>query len=150
MNKIVITFLGILFCKAAFSATFTLVNNGTETPISTADLQKLAVSKISTSTNFTPFAEFEGATLSSFAKSYNVQGGLLRVYALDDYSYTIPLRELEKFNAIIAYKKNGTMMPVSDLGPFAIIYPRDQHPELNSLDVNAKTVWQIKRIEVVE
>lgn len=36
---------------------------------------------------------------------------------------------------------------MSEMGPYAIIYPRDNYHELKTLEVNAKTVWQVKTIE---
>jgi hypothetical protein len=53
-------------------------------------------------------------------------------------------------SGLLAYRKNGQLVPVSDLGPFPIIHPRDEHTELNKLVVNNKTVWQINRIEVIK
>jgi hypothetical protein len=53
-----------------------------------------------------------------------------------------------KYRVIVAYLRGGKPIDVGELGPFAIIYPRDQYPELNNLDVNAKTVWQVKRLEI--
>lgn len=130
--------------------TLQLVFGKTTKTITTEDLSHLALSTIKTSTNFTPEATFEGVTFTTLLKSYGVQASQLRIFALDDYSYTLPVAELNKYGVILAYKKNGKNIPVSDLGPFAVIYPRDQHPELNNLEVNARTVWQINRIEAVD
>lgn len=130
--------------------TLQLVFGKTTKTITTEDLSHLALSTIKTSTNFTPEATFEGVTFTRLLKSYGVQASQLRIFALDDYSYTLPVAELDKYGVILAYKKNGKNIPVSDLGPFAVIYPRDQHPELNNLEVNARTVWQINRIEAVD
>ena len=72
----------------------------------------------------------------------------MRAFAWDDYSYSMPIEEMIKFRVIVAYLRGGKPIDVGELGPFAIIYPRDQYPELNNLDVNAKTVWQVKRPEI--
>lgn len=55
-----------------------------------------------------------------------------------------------KYNVILAYKKDGDYIDISELGPYAVIYPSESYPELKTLDVNAKTVWQIKTIESLE
>lgn len=116
--------------------------------ITTKDLEAMPVKVISTSTNFTDKSEFAGVSFRILVEKFKINGDTIRAFAWDDYSYSIPVKELLKYDVILAYKKNGKYMPTSDLGPYAIIYPRDENPELNSLDVNARTVWQIKRIKV--
>ena len=142
--------LSMTSAPVVLADTLQLVFGKTTKTITTEDLSHLALSTIKTSTNFTPEAKFEGVTFTTLLKSYGVQASQLRIFALDDYSYTLPVAELDKYGVILAYKKNGKQIPVSDLGPFAVIYPRDQHPELNNLEVNARTVWQINRIEAVD
>ena len=41
-------------------------------------------------------------------------------------------------------------MPVRDKGPFFVIYPYDSKPELKSQVYYARSVWQVKRLEVQE
>ncbi|MBJ7883318.1 hypothetical protein, partial [Gelidibacter salicanalis] len=76
---------------------------------------------------------FTGVEFTSLAKEYGLTGNNVRAFAWDDYSYSMPAAELSKYKVIIAYKKNGELMDVSELGPFAIIYPRDSYPELNNI-----------------
>lgn len=116
--------------------------------ISRSELEKLPPHSITTSTNYTPKDTFVGVKVSDFIKSYGVAGSKIRVFAWDAYSFTLPIDEVVKYDAIIAYKKSGKYMNISDLGPFAIIYPRDENPELERLSVDAKTVWQVKSLEV--
>lgn len=123
-------------------------SDGEKVKVTLQALEAMPSTSIKTSTNFTPEAVFTGVEFSALAKKYELTGKNVRAFAWDDYSYSMPVAELAKYNVIIAYKKNGKPMDVAELGPFAIIYPRDQYPELNSIDVNAKTVWQIKVIEV--
>ncbi|MBK5017940.1 molybdopterin-dependent oxidoreductase [Pantoea sp. S62] len=140
----------LLSAKAAYADSFVLADGSKEINVSTEDLLKLPVTSITTATNFTPKATFEGVPFTELLSKYSITASSLRVYALDDYSYTLPVEELLKYQVILAFRKNDKVIPVSDLGPFAVIYPRDQHPELNKLDVNAKTVWQINRIEAIK
>jgi hypothetical protein len=122
--------------------------NGDEINVTRNDMETLPNYKITTSTNFTPRGDFIGVKFQDLMKYYKLSGGKIRVFALDDYSFTININEMIRYNVIVAYKMNGEYMKVSELGPFAIIYPIDQFPELESLSVNAKTVWQIKFLEV--
>jgi len=150
MKLLTAILFSLLSAKAAYAASFVLADGSKEINVSTEDLLKLPVTSITTATNFTPKATFEGVTFTELLSKYSITASSLRVYALDDYSYTLPVEELLKYQVILAFRKNDKMIPVSDLGPFAVIYPRDQHPELNKLDVNAKTVWQINRIEAIK
>lgn len=116
--------------------------------ITLSDLKALPSFSFKTSTNYTSVDTFLGVKVKDIVNKYNISGSILRVFAWDDYSYSMPLEELYKYDAIIAYSKGGKDMDVTELGPFAIVYPRDIYPELSQLDVNAKTVWQIRLLEV--
>ncbi len=150
MIKIGVFFISFLMLSPAFADSFQLISGTDSKTITTQDLERLPLAKITTSTNFKPQAEFEGVPFTTLLKAYGIQASRLRVFALDDYSYTLPTDELTKYHVILAFKKNGKVMPLSELGPYAVIYPRDQHPELNNPDVNARTVWQISSIEVAK
>ncbi|CAI1202658.1 oxidoreductase [Serratia ficaria] len=123
-------------------------SDGQKVRVTLQELEAMPSSSITTSTNFTPEAVFTGVEFTALAKKYGLTGNSARAFAWDDYSYSMPVVELEKYKVIIAYKKNNELMDISELGPFAIIYPRDSHPELSNIEVNAKTVWQIKALEV--
>jgi len=103
---------------------------------------------IKTSTNFTPEDTFTGVEFAELVKAYHLKGQSVRAFAWDDYSYSMPIDEMIKYRVIVAYQRGGKPIDVGELGPFAIIYPRDGYAELNNLDVNAKTVWQVKRLEL--
>ena len=150
MKLLTALLFSLLSAKAAYADSFVLADGSNEIKVSTEDLVKLPVTSITTATNFTPNATFQGVTFAELLSKYSIKASSLRVYALDDYSYTLPVGELIKYGVILTYRKNGQLIQVSDLGPFAVTYPRDEHPELNKLEVNAKTVWQINRIEVIK
>lgn len=116
--------------------------------ISRSELEKIPPHSITTSTNYTPKDTFVGVKVSDFIKFYKADGSKIRAFAWDAYSFTLPIDEAVKYNAIIAYKRSGKYMNVSELGPFAIIYPKDDNPELERFSVDAKTVWQVKILEV--
>lgn len=150
MNKAIFITM-ILVSASAYSEVdyFTLKAAGRQSiKIYRSDLEKLPVHTITTSTNYTPKDIFVGVKVSDFIKSYGFAWKNIRAFAWDAYSFTLPIDEAIKYDAIIAYKKSGNYMNVSELGPFAIIYPRDEHPELESLSVDAKTVWQVKMLEI--
>jgi hypothetical protein len=39
-------------------------------------------------------------------------------------------------------------MPVRDKGPLWVIYPLDDHPEIDGQETHAKMIWQVRRLDV--
>jgi len=113
------------------------------------DLEKLKSRTIQTDTIYTANEEFTGVLFKDLFDRYNVKGLKIRALAWDDYSYSMSIDELERCNVILAFKMNGEYLKIEELGPFAIIYPKSVCPELNKLDINAKTVMQVKYLEVI-
>lgn len=149
-SKILALVLSVMLSPVALADSFRLVDGNTVKTVSTADLEKMPVASITTGTNFTPKAKFTGVPFQDFLDKYGVKSKTLRFFALDEYSYTVPVNELLKYHAILAYQKNGKNLPVSDMGPYVVIFPRDEHPELSRADINAKTVWMISEVKAVQ
>jgi hypothetical protein len=53
----------------------------------------------------------------------------LVITALDDYTREIPIDDLVQKGAILALKRNGEYLSVSDKGPLFVVYPYDSSPE---------------------
>ncbi|PXV72206.1 MULTISPECIES: molybdopterin-dependent oxidoreductase [Pantoea] len=149
-SKILALVMSVMLSPVALADSFKLVDGNTVKTVSTADLEKMPVASITTGTNFTPKATFTGVPFQVFLDEYGIKAQALRFFALDEYSYTVPVKELLKYHAILAYRKNGKNLPVSDMGPYVVIFPRDEHPELPRADINAKTVWMISEVKAVQ
>lgn len=121
--------------------------NGDKIKVTLKDLERLPEHSFITGTSYTLIETFTGVNFTDVAEHYHIKAPTVRVFAWDNYSYTMPVDELKKYNVLIAYKRNGTYMTLETLGPFAIVYPRDSITHLDGLDINAKTVWQTKIIE---
>ncbi|ABR86295.1 MULTISPECIES: molybdopterin-dependent oxidoreductase [Pseudomonas aeruginosa group] len=70
----------------------------------------------------------------------------LRVLALNDYSSIIPYSDLETYQPILAYRRNGAYMTIRERGPLFIIYPMARYPELRNQVYYNRTVWQVSSI----
>jgi hypothetical protein len=92
--------------------------------------------------------KFEGAPLARLLDTVGSAGNLLVVTALNDYVTEIPVADARKFGVILALKRDGQYMPVSDKGPIFIIYPFDSHSELKAQVYYKRSAWQVSRIEV--
>jgi len=117
--------------------------------ISEAELMKLPVHTITTSTTWTPKATFAGPLLGDVMKLVDARADRVELHTIDDYSYTVSASEAEHYGAILAYSMNGVRLKVSNFGPLFLIYPRDAYPsELSGSAAEAKFVWQIKAMVV--
>ncbi|MFT4433483.1 oxidoreductase [Caballeronia sp. 15715] len=117
--------------------------------IGEAELLKLPVHTITTSTTWTPKSTFSGPLLGDVLNLVNARGDAIELRTIDDYSYTVSAAEAERYGAILAYSRNGVRLTVDKFGPLFLIYPRDAYPsELSGSAAEAKFVWQIKGMVV--
>lgn len=113
-------------------------------------LARMPHHRVVTSTPWTEgVSAFEGVLMREMIHLIGVTGTTIKVVALNDYSVTIPVSDLETYDVILAYERDGAPMPVRDKGPLWVIYPLDAHPELNAQETHAKMIWQVRRMEVM-
>ncbi|MBL4907593.1 MAG: molybdopterin-dependent oxidoreductase [Sneathiella sp.] len=104
---------------------------------------------ISTKTPWTDgIVQFEGVLIRDLMHALDAKGKILHATAADDYSVNIPFEDFKKYNVILAYKMNDKIMASEDQGPFWVIYPWDNHPELNNDLYHSRAIWQLKTITV--
>ncbi|RQH08908.1 molybdopterin-dependent oxidoreductase [Paraburkholderia dinghuensis] len=114
-----------------------------------AQLLKLPVHAISTSTAWTPRSTFTGPLLSDVLKAVGAYGHEIEIHTLDDYVCDVPVADAERYGVVLAYAMNGQRLKVSNYGPLFLIYPRDQYPqELVGAAGDAKFAWQIKSMTI--
>lgn len=92
--------------------------------------------------------KFEGVPLAKLLDTVGVAGDRLVVTALNDYVTEIPVEDARKFGIILALKRDGQYMPISDKGPIFLIYPFDSDSELKAQVYYKRSAWQVSRIEV--
>lgn len=97
---------------------------------------------------YTSKVKFEGVPMTKLLKAVGATGDKLTVSALNDYKTEIPVEDFEKFGTILALKRDGQYMPVSDKGPLFVIYPYDLNPELKTQKFYSRSAWQVAKIEV--
>ena len=109
-----------------------------------AQLLKLPVHEISTSTAWTPRSTFAGPLLSDVLKAVGAYGKQIEIHTLDDYRCVVPVGDADRYGVVLAYSMNGRRLKVSDFGPLFLIYPRDTYPlDLTGAAGDAKFAWQI-------
>ncbi|UVE69766.1 molybdopterin-dependent oxidoreductase [Burkholderia pyrrocinia] len=137
---------------AASSFTFTVDGNidksnqqgKTAYVFSEQALMALPQHTIVTSTSWTPKATFTGPRLSDVLKAVGAHGTQIEFRCIDEYTFTIPVSDADRYGVILARTMNGKVLGNDNYGPLWIMYPRDQYPdELKTPLGEAKFAWQI-------
>lgn len=74
----------------------------------------------------------------------------IEVTALNDYQTVIPAEEVMNYDVIVAVHMNGEPMSVREKGPYWVIYPMSEFPELQDPGFNDRLVWQLSRVELLK
>jgi hypothetical protein len=112
-------------------------------------LERLGLASLETKTPWhNGTVKFEGVRLDRLMKQVGAKGERVLAIALNDYSSEIPMEDFEKYEVILALKRDGEYMPVRDKGPLFVVYPYDSNPELKSQKFYSRSVWQVKSLVV--
>ena len=74
--------------------------------------------------------------------------GAVNVRALDGYSAGIDATLITDQAPLLSFLRNGSPMSVRDQGPVWLIFPYDHNPAFRTESIYAKSVWQVRSIEV--
>lgn len=146
---------GLLVAAAADSVLLTLHNpaiEGTHGKISFSrrDLEALDWSTIVTSNEFIDgVSEFRGPPAHAVLSQIGHAGASrVRLTSASDFFVDVDVAELEEFGAILAMERDGEPLSLRDQGPIWLMYPLDDHPELQDSRFNSRLVWHLTRIEL--
>lgn len=91
---------------------------------------------------------FEGVLLKKLMETVGAKGETVKAVALNDYAIAIPMADFEKFNVVLAMKRDGNYMEVREKGPLFVIYPYDSTPELQTQIYYTRSAWQVAKLIV--
>ncbi len=112
-------------------------------------IEAIGVSKKTTTTPWTEGTPvFEGVFIKDLLAHLGAEGSRLKITALNDYSASMPMSDLDKYDVILAMKQDGKPLRIRDKGPIFVVYPFDEFPELNSEIIHNRSVWQVTSITV--
>jgi len=112
-------------------------------------LKAIGLKSLTTTNPFeTGVQQFEGVLLSDVLKMVGADGTRLIATALDGYAIEIPIEDPMTYPVLIAMVWNGQEMKVRNKGPLWIVYPVDQYDDLSAEQYSARSIWQLRRIEV--
>ncbi|EOU2462657.1 oxidoreductase [Vibrio navarrensis] len=159
LKKMVIQYLSyafisiiILFGVNAYSAERVVLSvvNGTQTyHFTLKDLDGLPRSKIITTTPWTgENTVFEGISAITLLKIIGESKASFKVTALNNYWAMIPSEDIDKYNPILAIRKDDQLMSVRDKGPIWVIYPLSEFKDEKNEILHSRMVWQVNKIDV--
>lgn len=116
-----------------------------------AGLESLGTTEVRTETPWTTGEiAFTGVRLRDILNAVGAQGSVVLATALNDYSTSIPIKDTDLYDVVVATRQNGRKMTVRDRGPLWVIYPWSDKPELRNELYYSRSIWQLKSLEVLE
>ena len=129
--------------------TLTGAVNGAPVSLTRSALKDLPQHELATSTSVTDGTPvFEGFLMRDLLSEYQSSGETVVAVALNDYQINIPVSDFERFDVIGALYKDGQTLSPRDKGPIWIVYPRDDHGELQDIRYDTRWVWQLVALHV--
>lgn len=149
--------IAMIFCgiSSAFAEEFNLIigpGGAREEVVNFSDTQLSQLPQVTftTSTIWTGDpATFSGPSLDSVLQAAGVKGETFRLTAINDYQVDLPGQIIEDSAPIIATRINGAPFGVREKGPFWLVFPFDSDIKYQSETVYAYSIWQLKRIDVL-
>ena len=92
--------------------------------------------------------KFTGVLLRDLLDAVGSAPARVNATALNDYRVEIPLEDVARGNAMLAYLLDDQPMSVREKGPLVIIYPFDDKPELRSAVHYSRAIWQLRSLDV--
>lgn len=124
-------------------------NNGDSAVFDEAMLAALPSASLETTTVVTDgVRQFDGFLMRDLLALVGAEGETLAATALNDYIIDIPMEDFERFDVLVATHMDGERLLPSDKGPLWIVYPRDDHTELQDMRYDYRWVWQLVRLKV--
>lgn len=122
-----------------------------EFSFSQQDILALSDQEVVTETPWTDGTlTFRGAPLAAVLAEVGIEQGWVNARGLNNYSINLPVNQVLAAHAFLAVHMNGELMRIKDKGPFWIVFPWSEHPDLLTRDVRAWSVWQLQALSVLD
>ncbi|MFC6486451.1 molybdopterin-dependent oxidoreductase [Nitratireductor sp. GCM10026969] len=114
-----------------------------------AMLETLPPATLETTTVVTDGVQrFDGFYMRDLLELVGADGETVTASALNDYVIDIPAEDFTRFDVVVATHMNGERLETRDKGPLWIVYPRDDHAELEDLRYDYRWVWQLNHLDI--
>ncbi len=113
-----------------------------------ADIESLGLKRLRTTTFWTEDdGTYEGVLFSDLLPHAGIENCTsIVITALDDYQVSIPCEDFEKWQVLLATRRDGKTMSVRKKGPTRVIYPKDIGGDIALSDMRSRWIWAIKTI----
>ncbi|TEA79381.1 hypothetical protein ERE07_08100 [Allopusillimonas ginsengisoli] len=92
---------------------------------------------------------FDGFLVRDLLEQVGASGAVVVATALNYYEIEIPIEDFNDYDVILAYAMDGKRLRSREKGPLWVVYPRDDHPELQDIRYDYRWVWQVFRLNVL-
>jgi hypothetical protein len=136
---------------AAQDGTLTVNRPGAEGPVilTLSQLQALPQHELTEQpTNFPKPGKFRGPLLADVLKLAGAERKDAKLTALDDYQVGITADEMAQHQPILSLELDGVSLIGHDFGPYFVMWPFQEKPEIDNDTFQAKAIWQVTKIEV--
>ncbi|ASJ72984.1 hypothetical protein [Granulosicoccus antarcticus] len=100
-------------------------------------------------TSWTPAgAVFEGIRARRLLEFVGARGSRITATAMNDYSVSIPFKDLADYDTLLATSRDGQRLRLRDQGPLWLLYVPDDKPDVMPTILNHRMVWQLKTLEI--
>jgi hypothetical protein len=137
-------------CVAAGAAEIAVSGGAIPKPtlIESEQLASLPTHEITTATPWTASARFSGPRFTDVLAQLGAHGSKVSLIAIDDYKVDLSMADIERYQPVLALSMNGEGLPPRGRGPFWLMFPFDNHPELQNDAWYFRAIWQIDRIRI--
>lgn len=113
-------------------------------------LRAMPHTTVRTTTEFTDgVVEFVGPLARDVLAAANLgEATVAHMVAANDYALDVPVSDFENYDVILALEANGQKLSRRDKGPIWLIYPLDDHEELQDPSYTIRLVWQLTTVEL--
>jgi hypothetical protein len=148
--SIVGLFLFLVSGQGLAAPTLELTNGNESTVLDWSDLESLPQATIKTaSPYFEGEVEFSGPTLRSVINQIDAsEKKKITFIALNNYRVSGDITKLLSMDAIVATRQDGKTMSIRQRGPFWVMLPLSDRPELDHEDFHRFMVWQLDQIKL--
>lgn len=124
-------------------------NNGDKAEFDLDMLHALGTRAMSVTTSWTDGTqEFSGVLMRHLMAAAGAKGKTVEAIALNDYTYTLDIKDFSLYPVIVATKLNGKILKIRDKGPLWIVYPLDTFTEEQRIGIERRMVWQLRQLIV--
>lgn len=93
-------------------------------------------------------SRFEGVRMSDFLRAMGLDKGAVMITGLDGYAAEFPVEEADRYDVILADRRDGKELSIRDRGPLFVIYNFDAEKGRIGEAQHNRSVWQVVSMRV--